>query len=201
MKMRKTYINSRTGETTASATQAMKWHRAGDHVQVNTFYNEPRKTGLANVVHVPGAILKKKTRLDENTAHCKAIANDIDDYVSGNIRTCPHCGETIQRNEWDMFWFQCPECGVDSDPDTWDQKSVWDYLSDVYNVEFRVSGKNADYPNSVQIMIACGGPNIYLDTATKDVELYWWTEKARWPLSYAAVEALDEWAAKYWGCM
>ena len=200
--MRKHYLNNRTGEDTSSAAQAMKWHRAGDMVQVNTFYNEPHKTGLASVVHVPGAIQEKKSRLDENTAHCKAIAEDLDAYVNGDVRRCPDCGEIINRY-WDNVGdvFRCPDCGAVNDLDEWETLGVYDFLEDVYNVEFRTNGKHADDLRSVQIMVACGGPNIYLDTATKDVELYWWTEKARWPISYAAVDALDEWAAEYWGCM
>ena len=194
----KIYLNHTTTERGISATEAMSWHRAGDLVQVLTYDQNGRE--LSDVI-IQGAAQEKKSRLDENTAHCEHIANELDEYVSGNVRRCPCCGETIQRDEWEMFWFRCPECGADSDPDTWDQLSVWDFLSDVYNVEFRTTGRSVNDLRSVRIMVACGGPNIYLDTATKDVELYWWSERARWPLSTAAVEALDEWAAEYWGCM
>lgn len=140
--------------------------------------------------------------LDENTAHCKRIAEELDAYVHGNVRRCPDCGEEINR-DWDSVGdqFKCPACGAVDDPDDWEYLSVWDYLNDVYNVEFRMNGRSCDDYRSVQIMVACGGPNIYLDTATKDVELYWWNERARWPMSYAAAEALDEWAVEYWGCL
>lgn len=195
----KIYLNHTTTERGTSATEAMSWHRAGDLVQVLTYDQNGRE--LSDVM-IQGAAQEKKNRLDENTAHCKHIANELDEYVSGNVRRCPDCGAEINR-DWDDVGdaFKCPECGAVGDPDWWDVLSVWDFLSDVLNVEFRTNGKSADDLRSVQIMVACGGPNIYLDTATKDVELYWWTEKARWPLSYAAVEALDEWAAEYWGCM
>ena len=53
---------------------------------------------------------------------------------------------------------------------------------------------------ALALMVACGGPNIYLDTASKDVELYWWSEHARYPMSYEAVEALDDWADEMWRC-
>ena len=141
-------------------------------------------------------------RLDENTRHCKHIAQELDEYVNGNVRRCPDCNETICR-DWNDVGdaFKCPECGAVSDPDDWEQLSVWDFLNDVYNVEFTTTGRGVDDYRGVRVMVACGGPNIYLDTMTKDVELYWWTEKARWPISYAAVEALDEWGAEYWGCM
>lgn len=139
---------------------------------------------------------------NENREHCKRIAEKLDDYVIGNVRTCPDCGATIRR-DWDDVGdkFCCPECKAVNNPDYWDALSVWDFLDDVYNVEFRTNGKSVDDLRSVQIMIACGGPNIYLDTASKNVELYWWGDRAWYPMSYAAVDALDEWAAEYWGCM
>ena len=198
--MRKHYLNIRTGEDTASASQAMAWHRAGDMVQVNTYYNEPKKTGLANVVHVPGAAqATARSAEDANRAHCKHIALELDAYVNGDIRRCPDCGEE-HRRDWSEVGeaFRCPSCGESSDPDDWEQLSVWDFLGDCYDIEYRCSSRRE--LRSVCVMVACGGPNIYLDTASKDVELYWWSERARYPMSYEAVEALDDWADEMWGC-
>jgi hypothetical protein len=181
------------GTQLASAREAMAAHRKGKDV-VAWYHN-------SHTVTIKGAAQAKKTRLDENTAHCKHIADKLDEYVNGSVRRCPKCGEEVRREDWNYECFKCPECGAVSDPDDWEQLNVWDFLSDVYNVEFRTSGRGVDDLRSVQIMVACGGPNIYLDTASKDVELYWWSERAHWPMSYDAVTALDEWAAEYWGCM
>jgi hypothetical protein len=41
-------------------------------------------------------------------------------------------------------------------------------------------------------MIACGGPNIYVDTASKAVELYWWGDRASYLLLSDTVDAIDE---------
>jgi hypothetical protein len=46
--------------------------------------------------------------------------------------------------------------------------------------------------------VAYGGPTIYIDTDSGDVELYWWNERARYPLSSSARDAVDEWAEEYW---
>ena len=194
----KIYLNHNTTERGTSAAEAMSWHRAGDVVQVLTYDDNGKE--LADIT-IHGA--RQPHEWDENTAHCKHIAEKLDAYVNSEVRRCPDCGEEIHRTDWDEVGdlFRCPECGAVGDPDWWDVLSVWDYLSDVYNVEFRTNGKKADDLRSVQIMVACGGPNIYLDTASGDVELYWWSDRARWPMSRAAVEALDEWAAEYWGCM
>ena len=136
----------------------------------------------------------------ENREHCKFIAEELDHYVNGNVRRCPDCGAEHCR-DWDNVGdqFKCPECGFVTDPDAWEYLSVWDFLNDVYDVEFRVDS-NKDL-RSVQIMVACGGPNIYLDTASKNVELYWWSESAWYPMSHEAVEALNDWAEEYWGCI
>ena len=193
----KIYLNHSTTDRSTSATDAMSWHRAGDAVQVLTFDNNGKE--LADVM-IQGAAQEKKGRLGENEAHCKRIAEKIEEYVSGNVRRCPDCGAEITRDWGDVGdAFKCSECGAVGDVDWWDVLSVWDYLSDVYNVEFRVNGKSVDDLRSVQIMVACGGPNIYLDTETKSVELYWWGDRASYPISYSVADALDEWAAEYWG--
>lgn len=195
----KIYLNHTTTERGTSAAEAMSWHRAGDLVQVLTYDDNGKE--LADVM-VKGAPVyhTRDERLDENTRHCKAIAKDVNAYAAGDVHKCPECGALLNRDDWDdMDVFRCPECGHVDDVDAFDVQSIWDYLDDVLNVEFRVDSSKE--LRSVQIMVACGGPNIYLDTASRDVELYWWTESARWPLSTAAVEALDDWAEEYWGCL
>ena len=193
----KIYLNHTTTERGTSAAEAMSWHRNGDLIQVLTY--DENGAELADVMIHPE---HKGHELDENTRHCKHIAEELDEYTSGNVRRCPDCGELVAR-DWDTVGdqFRCPHCEAVGDPDWWDILSVWDYLEDALNVEFRTNGKSADDLRSVQIMVACGGPNIYLDTASRDVELYWWSERARWPMSYDAAEALDDWAAEMWACL
>lgn len=196
--MRKHYLNHRTNEDTASATLAMKWHRAGDLVQVNTYYNEPHKTGLVNVVHIPGADPVKKGRnaAEENRNHCKHIAREIEAYTDGNVYHCPECGEEIRIPDDVGDKYRCPHCHTVADIDDYEQCSIWDYMSDILDIEYRC-GSDKEY-RSCKIMVACGGPNIYIDTASAMVKLYWWTEYAEYPLSYSARDAIDEWAEEYW---
>jgi hypothetical protein len=49
-------------------------------------------------------------------------------------------------------------------------------------------------------MVTFGGPTIWISTESESVELYWWGDRASWPLSHEAVAALDEWAEEMWGC-
>lgn len=183
------------GVQLASAREAMAAHRNGKDV-VAWYHN-------SHTITIKGAAQKKKSRLDENTAHCKSIADNLAAYVDGNARRCPDCGAEIQRN-WDDVGdvFKCPECGHIDDVDAYEAETIWDFLTDsVYNVEFRMNGKNTDDLRSVQIMVACGGPNIYLDTASGNVELYWWGETAKWRMTMDCVDALNDWAEEYWGCL
>lgn len=140
---------------------------------------------------------------NENRETCKRIAHELENYVSGNVRRCPECGEIINRTGWDDVGdkFKCPECGAVVESDDLEPLSVWDYMKDVLDIEYRTGGRNADDLRSVCVMVACGGPNIYIDTASAAVELYWWSDRAEYPISYEARDAVDEWASEIWGCM
>ncbi len=195
---RKSYANDTTSECTTSAAEALRWHRQGDALTVYTLTGDT----FARAVNIPGAPQENARQEDENRAHCKHIALELDAYVNGEVKRCPDCGE-IHRRDWGDVGdaFKCPNCGEVASVDDWEWLGVHDFLADCFDVEYRVSGRARDALRSVRVMVACGGPNIYLDTASKDVELYWWTESARYPLSYEAAAALDEWAEEMWCCL
>lgn len=87
----------------------------------------------------------------DNTAHCIAIANDLDDL---------------------------------------DEVSMYDYFEDnIYDIEYTISG-DFDYRRA-RVMIACGGPNIYINTNTSRVELYWGSSKAYAYIEYRTRDAID----------
>lgn len=180
-----------TDSRSESAVEAMRWHRSGDTVMVSTF----TKNGfITNTVLIEGAAQPKKP--DSNHQHCKHIAHEIEAYTNGDVFECPDCGEEIHFPDGVGDKFKCPHCHAVNDVDDFEQLSVWNFLSDVYDIEYRV-GSDKKY-RSVKIMIACGGPNIYIDTACAMVKLYWWTDYAEYPISYEARDAIDEWAEEYW---
>lgn len=193
--VRKHYLNDTTGESTTSAAQAMGWHRRGDLLTVTT----SRGGEVLRSVTIAGApTAPARPAEDENRAHCRRIAQELDAYVHGEVCTCPECGEEIRLPEDVGDRYRCPHCGTVHDLEDLEQLGIWDFLADVYDIEYRCSSEREW--RSVQVMIACGGPNIYLDSASKDVELYWWSERARYPMSYEAVEALESWAEEMWSC-
>ena len=66
-----------------------------------------------------------------------------------------------------------------------------DYLSkNCYDVQYRIDGRG-NY-KSVEITVAVGGPNIYIDTADDRVKLCWWHEKADCSFLPDVGNAIDE---------
>jgi hypothetical protein len=51
-----------------------------------------------------------------------------------------------------------------------------DYLSDVLDIEYVVNSRK-EYLGA-RVLVAFGGPNIWINTRTKQVEGYWWGDKS-----------------------
>lgn len=78
----------------------------------------------------------------------------------------------------------------DNDVDKEDEcQSLYDYFNDVYDIEYRIDGEG-NY-KSVKLMIAGGGPNIYVDTADAYVKLYWGSTYEQAPISYTVSDEID----------
>lgn len=189
-----TYSEGHHHEVTTSASTAMKWHRMGRRVTVWGYLPD----GSQYHVTIPGAKQPERNADDENRAHCKHIANELESYAEGHVYRCPECGEEIRMPDSVGDKYRCPHCHNVADVEDYEQLSVYDFLSDVYDIEYRIGG-DGEY-RSVKIMVACGGPNIYIDTAEAAVKLYWWSDRAEYLISYAARDAVNEWAEELWGC-
>jgi hypothetical protein len=84
------------------------------------------------------------------------------------------------------------------DPDYPEQlMSGFDYLSDVYDIEYIVNGEGEF--KSARILVAFGGPNIWIDFQTKSVELYWWGDRATAYFSDDAM-GVEEALRELWEC-
>lgn len=152
-----------------------------------------------------GHYLGVKYRRFENFEHCESIANDLADYVAGRVQKCPECGETVSLPDNVGDVYKCPHCGEVAPTgcgygqNTWEELSLYDYFSDCLDIEYRCNSRK-EY-KSVEICVAWGGPNIYIDTSGGYVNLYWGGEKADYPLSTDVVESIDDWAEEYWNCL
>lgn len=187
------YLDRTTNEHTNSATTALQWHNAGHLLEIHKLNT---KCGRVDISTLNGKPKKANESRDENWEWCKSIANTIDDYCDGRVFKCPECGEIITIDD-DREKHLCG-CGYLDDIDEYEMLSIYDYFEDVYDIEYRI-GSDKEL-RSVCLMIACGGPNIYVDTGSKKVELYWWTERASYPLSSNAVASIDEFAEELYQC-
>lgn len=187
---RKVYARNYYGEnqTTSSAKKALEWHKAGFDLTVYTIGKKP--------VTIHGADPDKRNAAEENRNQCKHIAREAEAYADGAVHRCPDCGEEIRFPDNVGDKYRCPHCHTVTDVDDYEQLSIWDYMNDILDIDFIVS-RDREY-RSCKICVAWGGPNIYIDTASSYVKLYWWTEYAEYPLSYSARDAIDEWAEEYW---
>lgn len=146
-----------------------------------------------NTINNAAMTNQEKKNLD-NRNTCKRIAEELDAIATGRVYRCPECGELI---EWDNDQYNdsertytCPNCGKAFEESELDPFAMYDYFADALDVEYRI-GSDREY-RSVQVMVACGGPNIYVDTASKAVELYWWGDRASYRLMSDTVDAIDE---------
>lgn len=136
----------------------------------------------------------------ENRETCRRIAKELEAHEAGRVYRCPECGQTFEcedlyelereAEDWPGYIYALP-CGCETTTEP-EQMSLYDYFEDCLDIEYRCDGRR-EY-RSVCIMVACGGPNIYVDTESKAVELYWWGDRASYSLLPDTVEAVDAWA-------
>lgn len=190
------YINQRTEERTDSAKTALQWHKAGDHVQVDTL-NPSGSLHSSNVIE--GAQVEtERERFDrvEGRERCKAIAEEIDAYSEGNMYRCPDCGEIVEMPETVGDKFKCYHCEEVNEVDAFEQLSIYDYLDDILDIDFTVN-RYKEY-QSCSICIGWGGPNIYIDTDDAYIKLYWGSTREQYPIRYSTRDDIDEWAEDYY---
>lgn len=123
---------------------------------------------------------------NEHVEYCKAISNELNEYYSGLIYNVD--GELVNCLETD-------------NPDIYDYEacSLWDYIDNSFDIEYTVS-LGSDYIKGCRIMIACGGPNVYINTLNRQVELFWWNECGSYPIEPEVADAIDEIVQEYKDC-
>lgn len=192
--MRKQYLKidpRNNGIETLNATQAMRWHRSGGDIAVYAIENNTRRFLRC----VDGAT-QKPTR-DENRDYCKHVADELESYIAGDVRRCPNCGETIARDWYDVGdKFTCPGCHDVTDTDDWEQLSVYDYMEDILDYDFRIDSQREF--SGIRVFVTLGGPSCWIDTERQTVELRWGGESACYGLLSDTVDAVEEWGRELW---
>ena len=128
---------------------------------------------------------------NENREHCKSIAQELEKVYSGELYRCPQCGDLVEAGT-------C-RCGAEVNEESAEPVTLWEYFEDALDIEYRCGGKK-EY-RSVRIMVTCGGPNIYIDTAKKAVQLYWWTEYAEYPIDSDVCDEIDSIFEECFNCL
>lgn len=73
---------------------------------------------------------------------------------------------------------------------------AYDYLRDVLDIEYRV-GSGGEY-RSAKILLAFGGPNMWLDTSSGQIIVTWWSApEYRW-LPEETCKMLDDTLSELW---
>lgn len=141
---------------------------------------------------------------NENFETCRRIAEELDNIASAGMYRCPECGEIIPYDETcfdgETREYTCQECGAAVDVDALEPFGMFDYFENALDIEYYSRGRGADDYNGARIMIACGGPDIFVDTRRGCVELFWWNEYARCDLWGETRDAIDEIFSEIWAC-
>lgn len=77
-----------------------------------------------------------------------------------------------------------------------EQMTAFDYLQDALDIEYIVNGKG-EYLGA-RVLVAFGGPNIWVNTRTNTVEGHWWADSCT--ASFTDNIGLDDALEELWNC-
>lgn len=127
---------------------------------------------------------------------CKDIAETLEMYVNGQMVRCFECGEIMDDNELytdDKRIDKCPCCGATLDDDTLEQLDLLDYLDGVLDIQITRSGLDRDGNIvGVRLLVAFGGPTIWVDTLRGLVTLNWWTDHAECEIDWRTCDLIND---------
>lgn len=129
---------------------------------------------------------------EHNRNHCKEISEQLDAVANGEMYRCEYCGNIHTEDELkDIDGYDDATCPTCQETRHFEQMSIFDYFEgDIYDIKYMTTSELEYY--AARVMVACGGPNIYVDTFNEAVMLYWWGDQAEYPLKRSTVETIDE---------
>ncbi|MEL0090470.1 MAG: hypothetical protein VW714_08320 [Rhodospirillales bacterium] len=121
-------------------------------------------------------------------AHCESIAYDLENGLP--VEQCHNCDHHIfiKNDDGDEVCESCEEERGDM--------SGFDYLNGALDIEYVVDG-NGDYLGA-RVLVAFGGPNIWINTRRNMIEGAWWDESCA--VSFTDNIGLDDTLSELWGC-
>lgn len=88
------------------------------------------------------------------------------------------------------------EYDADNLPGHWEKGAGYDYLQNVLDIRYVVASDRSY--RDAEIYIGLGGPNVWIHTATRTLEVWWGFEHASAPLPSSFIDALNDAAAECW---
>ena len=143
--------------------------------------------------------------MDKNLEHVQNIVKDMADFASGSYFI--HNGDLfpIDRDEFakedDCLYregiYIMPD-GEKIPQDELEVATIDDYFDDFYDVDY-VVGSDKKY-KACRVLVAYGGPNIYIDTWVQKVQLEWWGEHAETYIPDDLCEQIDDFFEMLYNC-
>ena len=156
--------------------------------------------------------------MDKNLEHVQNIVKDMADFASGNyfiydgdlfpINESDFCkkeGCTIQQENvcGDIHTFYVMPDGTMLFEGDIEIATIGDYFNNVYDIEYIVGSDNigsTKWYKACRVLVAAGGPTIYVDTLDQEVQLSWWGERAEAYIPDDLCEQIDEFFEMLYNC-
>lgn len=120
---------------------------------------------------------------------CEEIAKTLKSIAEDYLCSCPECDEYYYVGDSMVIdSIFCPNCGEELEEQHF--VMVQDYLSDWIDIEYTVDAERKY--KGVKVMIAWGGPDIYINTNTCAIEMCWWDKKDYYPITGLVTDMVDE---------
>ena len=143
--------------------------------------------------------------MSKNEKMVQAIVETMEKYASGDFFI--YNGELypIDKDEFQLI----DGCSVDDDiyimpdgeeiPENYiEPASLYDYFNDYLDIDYIVD-REKKY-KAARILVAWGGPTIYIDTCDRQVQLYWWSEHAEADIPMNICDEIDEIFRDFYEC-
>ena len=105
--------------------------------------------------------------------------------------------ESIAEDIKNGFKVESPE-DYEGEYEEGDTLSGFDYLADMLDIEYIISS-DKQYKGA-RVLVAFGGPNIWINTQTEEVEGYWWGMSQKVPYFGDAMD-LDATLEEFYNCL
>ena len=143
--------------------------------------------------------------MDKNLEHVQNIVKDMADFASGDYfiydgELFPVNKDEFCKNNGCLYHkgvYIMPDGKEIADNDL-EIATIGDYFDDFLDVDY-IIGSDKRY-KACRVLVAFGGPNIYIDTWNEQVQLEWWSEKATADIPKELCIAIDDFFEAVYDC-